>query len=314
MINNCIYDNHAGNGYGGEGGTGGWGYEWIWTTEGYGGPGGDGSGGYGYAIFSEDDCLNNIENCTITQHYLISIGEGGQGGPSGNWGTLAQSGLGTNGSTVITGNTLTIQNSIVWDSADPSISSGTTISYSCIEGGFPGTGNIDSDPLFVEAGRDDFHLQSTVGSYHGGQWLPDPGYSPCIDSGNPETAYRNEPWPHGYRVNMGAFGNTEEASYSTELGIPEEKEEMPLDFCLYPNYPNPFNAETTIKYAIPVADKVRLSVFDASGRQVAVLTDGWREAGSHEVPFDASDLSSGVYVYQLIAGEFKAIGKMVFMK
>lgn len=85
-------------------------------------------------------------------------------------------------------------------------------------------------------------------------------------------------------------------------------------FNLSPARPDPFNPTTTIAYALPSAQEVRLTVFDLMGRQVAVLVDGWREAGSHEVTFDGSHLASGVYIYRLRAGEFEATGKMVLMK
>ncbi|MCX6639619.1 MAG: T9SS type A sorting domain-containing protein [bacterium] len=76
----------------------------------------------------------------------------------------------------------------------------------------------------------------------------------------------------------------------------------------------PFNPATTIRYDLPVASLVRLTVFDISGRKVAQLVNGMREAGRHEVTFDGSGLASGVYLYKLEAGDFTAIQKMVLMK
>ena len=67
------------------------------------------------------------------------------------------------------------------------------------------------DPLFVDA-PDDFHLQSTSGSYHGGAWTADPEHSPGIDAGDPADDYGDEPAPNGSRVNLGAYGNTPQAS------------------------------------------------------------------------------------------------------
>jgi hypothetical protein len=79
-------------------------------------------------------------------------------------------------------------------------------------------------------------------------------------------------------------------------------------------HPSPFNPSTTIFYSLPQASKVRLSVFDAQGRTVAVLVEGWREAGTHEVTFDGSQLSSGLYFYRLTDGSHSATGKMVLLK
>ena len=68
---------------------------------------------------------------------------------------------------------------------------------------------------------------------------------------------------------------------------------------LWPNYPNPFNPSTKIRYEIPVAGEVTLTVYDATGKEVRVLVDEFREAGRYETQFDASGLASGVYLYRL---------------
>jgi hypothetical protein len=90
--------------------------------------------------------------------------------------------------------------------------------------------------------------------------------------------------------------------------------DLPTTYSLHQNYPNPFNPTTTIRYSIPNAARVTLSVYDISGRLVTTLVDGWRDAGAHEVTFDASDLVSGIYLYRLEAGDFSAAGKMALMK
>jgi agmatine deiminase len=78
--------------------------------------------------------------------------------------------------------------------------------------------------------------------------------------------------------------------------------------------PNPFNPTTTISYQLSAVSFVNLTVYDISGRQVAMLINGMRDAGSHEVTFDGSKLASGVYLYKLTAGEYTATSKMVLMK
>jgi hypothetical protein len=89
---------------------------------------------------------------------------------------------------------------------------------------------------------------------------------------------------------------------------------LPNTFRLSQNYPNPFNPSTTIKYELPKASKVRLSVYDILGREVSVLVDQRRDAGVYEVKFDGSNLASGVYFYQLRAGDYISTKKLLLMK
>jgi hypothetical protein len=91
-------------------------------------------------------------------------------------------------------------------------------------------------------------------------------------------------------------------------------ESQPTEFALMGVYPNPFNPSTTLSFSLPDAAKINLSIFDIYGRLVATLADGWRDAGLHEVAFDGSGLASGVYIYKLQAGDFRASGKMALMK
>lgn len=81
------------------------------------------------------------------------------------------------------------------------------------------------------------------------------------------------------------------------------------------NYPNPFNPSTVISYQLPAVSSVSLEVFDMAGRQVATLLNGeTKSAGTHSIRFDASDLSSGVYLYRLTADEFTQVKQMVLIK
>lgn len=74
---------------------------------------------------------------------------------------------------------------------------------------------------------------------------------------------------------------------------------LPREVMLNQNYPNPFNPATYIRFELPDATPVTITVFDITGRKVAVISDGFFAAGAHTLRFDAKNLSSGVYVYQL---------------
>jgi GH35 family endo-1,4-beta-xylanase len=90
--------------------------------------------------------------------------------------------------------------------------------------------------------------------------------------------------------------------------------EAPEVFALSQNYPNPFNPTTVIRYQIPVASDVKLAVYDVLGREVSVLVNEKKAPGSYEARFDGSGLSSGVYLYRLVAGSFALSRKLVLMK
>lgn len=86
------------------------------------------------------------------------------------------------------------------------------------------------------------------------------------------------------------------------------------DFALEQNYPNPFNPTTSISYSIPKNEFVTLKVYDVIGNEVATLVNTLQESGKHEVNFNASNLSSGIYFYKLTAGNYTQIMKMMLVK
>ncbi|MEO8512604.1 MAG: T9SS type A sorting domain-containing protein [Ignavibacteria bacterium] len=90
--------------------------------------------------------------------------------------------------------------------------------------------------------------------------------------------------------------------------------ETPSGFSLSQNYPNPFNPSTSIEFTLPEAEKVSLKVFDATGKLVTEIIDHSLEAGTHEINFNASELSSGAYFYKLETKNFTDVKKMVLVK
>ena len=91
-------------------------------------------------------------------------------------------------------------------------------------------------------------------------------------------------------------------------------EGTPHEYVLGQNYPNPFNPSTVIPFQLLSAGRVRLAVVDLLGREVRLLVDEQREAGSHTVAFDASELASGVYLYRLMSGGVTQTKKMLLLR
>jgi hypothetical protein len=97
-------------------------------------------------------------------------------------------------------------------------------------------------------------------------------------------------------------------------GIHHNGNNVPLAYSLGQNYPNPFNPTTKISFALPKAGDVELKVYDILGREVAVLINEFKAAGSYTIDFNASSISSGVYFYTLKSGNFTGTKKMLLIK
>lgn len=209
------------------------------------------------------------------------------------------------------GSDITLVNSIFWNNQFNEVllgSSSSASAYYCnIMGGVIGTGNIDEDPLFVEPDSGNFNLSEG---------------SPCIDAGNPDTVYNDieDPYNPGYalhpsqgtiRNDMGAYGG--HGYYYSTIAVDEKPVSIPHSISLS-NYPNPFNSITTIEYDLPATGKVRLTVLDLLGREVAVLVDEIRPSGSYIINWDAGNAASGVYFYRLETTRGTIHKKMVLVK
>jgi hypothetical protein len=152
---------------------------------------GNSAGTYGGGLYS---CDGSIGNCMII---------GNRAGAGHNGGGLYY----CNGEIL---NCIIVEN-------DGQLYMCSTPSYSCIEDWTEGgMGNIDADPEFVDAVGGDYHLRSEAGRWdpNTSSWVQDDVTSPCIDAGDPASEYCGELWPNGGRINMGAYGETSEASMS----------------------------------------------------------------------------------------------------
>ena len=122
--------------------------------------------------------------------------------------------------------------------------------------------------------------------------------------------------PGNYIVNAGRSGPLRWDSASVNIVITgvNGNSSNPTNFMLYNNYPNPFNPTTIIKYSIPEASFTSLIIYNELGKEVSTLVNETKSAGTYEVEFNASNLSSGVYYYKLQAGSFTETKKMILAK
>jgi hypothetical protein len=90
--------------------------------------------------------------------------------------------------------------------------------------------------------------------------------------------------------------------------------ELPVDYSLSQNFPNPFNPVTTIMYALPVASPVQIEVYNLNGQRVEILFTGEQNPGYYQLEWNAAHLGSGIYYYKITAGTFSQIRKMTLLK
>ncbi|PIX95086.1 MAG: hypothetical protein COZ25_02255, partial [Ignavibacteria bacterium CG_4_10_14_3_um_filter_37_18] len=115
-----------------------------------------------------------------------------------------------------------------------------------------------------------------------------------------------------YSYRLKQIDNNGGFSYSQEVEV--KVEAIPTEFALFQNYPNPFNPSTTIKFSLPETGYYSLKIFNTLGEEVAQLINGQLEGGNYRLPFDASKLASGVYIYNLKGNNVNLSMKMTLMK
>jgi hypothetical protein len=197
------------------------------------------------------------------------------------------------------------------------------INYCCIENGIDsiyvsdslsaliwGTGNLGEDPLFVDIRSADLHLKDSspcIGSGVNSFILNDIWFTaPTRDiEGNPRPA------PRDSKADMGAFEH--------QLGVPVSIENHrtwnPREYALFQNYPNPFSQSTTFTYQLFIPCSVELSVYNVYGQKVATVVSENQPAGKYEVRWDARDLLSGQYLYELKTDKGIALsGQLLLIK
>ena len=96
--------------------------------------------------------------------------------------------------------------------------------------------------------------------------------------------------------------------------VETDEQQIPSTYTLFQNYPNPFNPTTNIRFAIPKSSNVKITVYDAIGKEVTTLVNNELNAGTHTISWNASGLASGIYLYRIEAGNFVQVNKMLLLK
>jgi parallel beta-helix repeat protein len=205
-----------------------------------------------------------------------------------------------------------LKNNIVWGNVadfDPQIYNDGNrpleVSYCDVEGGWPGVGNIDIDPLFRDTANSDFHLMST--------FCGDLYDSPCVDVGDPtiQDYLLDCAWGLGSQLSdMGAYGGGDSLLQAVE----DHSAQTPERFVLLRNYPNPFNAGTNIEFVLSEKTYVTVTIYDILGREVETLFEGIGLPGAHTFTWNGNALSSGIYFARLTADDYSKNIKMVLLK
>lgn len=118
---------------------------------------------------------------------------------------------------------------------------------------------------------------------------------------------------NGIGGDMGFYGEYYNATYGSFTDV-KEPGTLPENYALYPGFPNPFNPVTVVRYALPVASDVMMSVYDVLGKRVKIILNQEMRVGEHEVVFDATGLPSGTYILNMKAGKFLQSQKLLLLK
>jgi hypothetical protein len=225
---------------------------------------------------------------------------------------------GRGGGILIAGTMATVRNNIIWNNTQVAggqiwvgAAGNPVVTFTDVQGGFTGSGNIDVDPLLSDSS---FYLL--------------PG-SPCIDAGDSNMAV-NDPedpmnlgsalWPAQgtLRSDMGVYGGPGSmllGSFSTtSFDFQDQHSGIPAHFSVSDNYPNPFNPSTTVEVSLPHAAFVTIRVYDILGRSIASLAGQELPEGTHRLRWDAADNPSGVYFLRVQAGSLTAVRRVVLAK
>lgn len=186
---------------------------------------------------------------------------------------------------------------------------------------YPATAPYNQDSLVILASTDGGATYTSIARLGPLQMQTAPSVSAQFTPTASQWVKRSYPLPAGTNkidfLGKSAFGNDlflDSICVGVPVGIGNNNNSVPGVYSLSQNYPNPFNPTTTISYGLPKAGIVKLVVYDILGREVKTLVDGFKEANTYNISFDASNLSSGIYFYSIKSGDFTQTKKMLLVK
>jgi hypothetical protein len=219
--------------------------------------------------------------------------------------------------------TISGRNNIVYDNfatTSPNYSGTVSFTYSCVQGGLSGQGNIGSNPLFVNLPPTGYCFLSQLAAGQSQQ-------SPCVDAGAPGSAMvdgstRTDMVPDVGTVDMGFHWVHTLTDALPDLRLEDDTElgrstahpraaEVELRAG---NHPNPFNPSTVITLEMTASAPVELTILDVSGRTIRKLHQGILAPGSHDFLFDGINLPAGVYLYRAESAGKTVTGKALLIK
>jgi predicted outer membrane repeat protein len=177
---------------------------------------------YRGAAIANNQSNPDVKNCIFTANIAARGGGGGMYNSGGchpeiiNCTFAANEGGIAGGVLMASGGSAQLANCIFYNNQPRQVWGTAAVSYTNIQGGWEGDGNIDADPCFADPCNGDYHLKSQAGRWDPNtqSWVIDDATSACIDAGGPGLDFGAEPYPNGGRINMGAYGGTDHASKS----------------------------------------------------------------------------------------------------
>lgn len=190
-----------------------------------------------------------------------------------------------------------------------------SVGYDFLRSEFTATRNInDGAGTYAQKPAADDYLHQAADS---SQWAEGIKYDPDNDSSYFASLGVHEHWnsetDKQYSRNLGTGDGIELIKVMDYTDV-EEETNIPSDYYLSQNFPNPFNPSTKITYSIPSSSRVIIKVYDAVGKEIETIENNNRSAGTYVITFNAQHLASGVYYYKITANDYSATKKFVLLK